>query len=156
MSYGFTPDTETLRPDTPIVNAPWFVDVNLREFSENWQIPLSFTDAYLINLLLPAMDDVNQTLQDWVNSQASAGYTNIAAVPAKSLNGISAKVTQYKRAIYSMAKSELIKNNISVSRKDEAESNARTSDNLSDHYAKMSSKAIAKVMDELTIGVELI
>lgn len=156
MSYGFTPDTETLRSDTAIVNDPWFVDVNLKEFSDNWHIPKKFGDDYLITLLLTAMDDINQTLSVWAESQTVLGYNDLTAVPAQVLGGISAKVTQYKRAVYAMAKSELTKNNISLSRKAEAANYARTSDDLSAHYATLASKAIARVMNKSAIGIELI
>ena len=155
-NMGFEPDTTTQRSETAIANDPWFVDVNLAEFASKWAIPKSFDDALLNDKLIFAMDEVNQALLDWLLQQDAAGFISLLEVPAQSIGGESIKVGQYKRAVYAKAKAELVKAQVDLSRKSDAENAAKTSGDLSGHYERMASKAIAKIQGLPAIGVHTI
>jgi hypothetical protein len=152
-NMGFKPDSSTQRSDAPIVNDPWFVAVNLLEFCKKWTIPSSFENELLTDKLIFACDEVNQALLDWECEQESAGYISLKDVPAKIIGVESVKVSQYKRAVYAKAKAELVKTQVDLSRKSEAENAAKTSGDLSSHYERMASKAIAKIQGLPAIGV---
>lgn len=156
MNMGFEPDSTTQRSETAIANDTWFVDVNLAEFSNKWAIPASFNDALLTDKLIFACDEVNQALFDWWVEQEAKGFTSLAEVPAKTIGVESVKVSQYKRAVYAKAKAELVLSQVDLSRKADAENAAKTSGDLSNHYKRMATKAIAKIQGLPAIGVHTI
>ena len=150
---GFEVNTKTQRTAQAIVNDPWFVDLSLLEFSEKWSIPAHFKNDLLEDKLIFACDEINQSLFDYVIEQQSNGFNRLADIAAKEIGGESVKVSQYKRAVYAKAKAELVRAQIGLALKADAESAAKTSEAQANHYESMSSKALAKIQDKPAIGV---
>lgn len=155
-NMGFEANTETQRSQNAIANDAWFVAVNLFEFCKLFGISKSFSDDILIEKLIYACDEVNQSLLDYALEQQANGFNNLADVPAPQIGGKHVKVTQYKRAVYAKAKAELIKDKIDMDRKPDAENSARQAANLSNNYERMASKAVAYIQNKPAIGVHVI
>ncbi len=150
---GFEVNNQTKRTSEAIVNDPWFVDLSLLEFSDKWSIPAHFKNDLLTDKLIFACDEINQSLLDYLIQKQSEGFNNLAGVTAQEINGESVKVSQYKRAVYAKAKAELVRAQIGLSMKADAQSAAKTSEAQANHYESMSSKALAKIQDKPAIGV---
>ena len=153
---GFEVDTQTQRTSQVIMNDPWFVDLSLLEFSDKWSIPAHFKNDLLEDKLIFACDEVNQSLLDFLIEKQAEGFSSLADVNAQEINGESVKVAQYKRAVYAKAKAELVRAQIGLALKADAQSAAKTSEAQANHYESMSSKALAKIQDKPAIGVYLI
>jgi hypothetical protein len=155
-NYGFEQDVDTNRVEQVIINDPWFVNLSLSEFVEQFGIPATLENNMLIEKLICSIDEVNQKLVRYVEQQKKNGYANLESVPATKINNINPKVMQYKRAVYSLAKSELIKSNISMVLKNDAANHAESSDALAAHYQKQSTNGLARIMGRGAIGVHSI
>jgi hypothetical protein len=155
-NMGFSPSTETQRSQDAIANDAWFVAVNLFEFCELFSISKSFSDDLLVEKLIYACDEVNQSLLDYALEQQANGFNNLADIPAPQIGGKHVKVAHYKRAVYAKAKAELIKDKIDMDRKPDAENSASQAANLSNNYERMASKAVAYIQNKPAIGVHLI
>lgn len=156
MNLGFEVDETTDREGITIDNQSWFVDLKLSEFCKTYSIPSSYENDLLVNRIVIAMDEVNASLLDYRLNQLALGYESLSDVPSDEINGTSDKVIQYKRAVFSRAKSELIRANLSLALSAEAESQAKTSGELASHYMTVSTKAIALVQGKPSKGVYLI
>jgi hypothetical protein len=126
------------------------------EFCNLYSISKTFNDDLLVEKLIYACDEVNQTLLDYSLVQQASGFNNLADVPAPQIGGKHIKIVHYKRAVYAKAKAELIKDKIHMDRKPDAENSASQAANLSNNYERIASKAIAYIQEMPAIGVHSI
>jgi hypothetical protein len=155
-NMGFETNAETQRSQDAIANDAWFVAVNLFEFCNLFSISKTFNNDLLIEKLIYACDEVNQSLKDYALEQQAKGFNSLEQVPAPQIGGKHVKVTHYKRAVYAKAKAELIKDKIHMDRKPDAENSAGQAVQLSENYERMASKAIAYIQGVPAIGVHII
>jgi hypothetical protein len=156
MNEGFTPQPNLQRNQDVITNDGWFCDVSMVEFTRQYSIPADMDNDVILHALLIAMARINSTLSAFKNKHKNAGVTKLELVSADILNGENSKVLQYKRAIYSQAKADLIKENVSMARKADAANHASESGELISHYEQHTSQAIANIQGLKAIGVTLI
>lgn len=154
--FGFEINSETQRNDSPIANDGFFTNLNLKEFTTMFAIPSTIENELLTAKLLLAMDDVNQKLGGFKSENVALGFNTLLDVPSDQLGGESAKVMQYKQAVYSAAKAALINTSVSLARKAEAENSAATAADLANDYKRMSTNAIARISGRGAIGVHSI
>ena len=96
-------------PATGIIeNDGWFPDVNLAEMRDAMRLDGTVTDARLVQAVVDAILQVNRELADWQGKQAAAGSAALVDVPAARINRESRLLAQYRRAVYSTAKADLI------------------------------------------------
>lgn len=90
-------------PDQPdagmVANDGWFPDVNLDTLKTEWRIDSTVSDARLRREVIDAIVEVNHQLADWQAQQRDAGYATLGDVPAGQVNGASAKLRHYLRAV---------------------------------------------------------
>ncbi len=91
-----------------IANTAFFPAISPSACRTTMAIGQDITPDRLRHALISAMQEANENLALWALEQTQAGYTTLADVPAGSIDGSSVKVSQYKRAVYSFAKAELI------------------------------------------------
>ena len=91
-----------------IENDGWFPDIALVDMREAMRLDGTVTDARLVLAVVDAILNVNRELAQWQGQHAQAGIAALADVPAARINRESRLLAQYRRAVYSAAKADLI------------------------------------------------
>ncbi|ECD9277484.1 head completion/stabilization protein [Salmonella enterica] len=85
-------------------------EILLRDLRLASRIPGRTTTSRLKFVTTEAVAHVTDQLDDWRGIQESAGYSTLADVPDRMLNGESVKVYRYRRAVYSAARALILEN----------------------------------------------
>ena len=105
------PATTTV-PPAPVAgiieNDGWFPDIALADMRDAMRLDGTVTDARLVQAVVDAILQVNRELADWQSQHAQAGIAALVDVPATRINRESRLLAQYRRAVYSTAKADLI------------------------------------------------
>ncbi|KGH10202.1 phage head protein [Comamonas thiooxydans] len=89
------------KTEEPVVtNDGWFPDMDPAKVRDACRLDGTVTTARLRPALVDAMLSVNDELQLFKASSIEAGHTKLADVPASMVDGKSAKVQQYMRAVH--------------------------------------------------------
>lgn len=91
-----------------IENDGWFPDIALVDMRDAMRLDGTVTDARLVIAVVDAILNVNRELAQWQGQHAQAGIAALAGVPATRINRESRLLAQYRRAVYSTAKADLI------------------------------------------------
>lgn len=91
-----------------IENDGWFPDIALVDMRDAMRLDGTVTDARLVQAVVDAILHVNRELADWQGKHATGGIAALADVPATHINRESRLLAQYRRAVYSTAKADLI------------------------------------------------
>ena len=91
-----------------VENDGWFPDILLTDVRDAMRLDGTVTDARLVQAVVDAILHVNRELADWQGKHAAAGITALVDVPATRINRESRLLAQYRRAVYSTAKADLI------------------------------------------------
>ncbi|MCA7941570.1 head completion/stabilization protein [Burkholderia cepacia] len=112
MSFVSTPPLPRApaeaEPAKPIKNDPFYPDVALEQARDTMRLDGTVTDTRLRHELLDAIASVNDELRDMRATWQAAGAARLADVPGDQLDGESALLHHYRRAIYCLAKASLI------------------------------------------------
>lgn len=95
-----------------IANTAFFPEISPSSCRATMDIDQRITPQRLRQALIGSMQDANHSLSQWALEQSGAGHTTLATVPADNIDGTSVKVSQYRRAVFSFAKAELIEHMI--------------------------------------------
>ena len=153
MSIGFLPTVTSTRPTQAVTNDGFFPDLSLEFFASNFGVPTDISNDQLKNVLLIAMGQVNQGLADFKAEKQSAGVTRLVDISNEEIGGTNLKQLHYMQAVYSKAKAHLVREQIALDRKPNAESQAKTSGELVTYYETQASAGIANVLSRRLIGV---
>ena len=91
-----------------VENDGWFPDIALSDMRDAMRLDGTVTDARLVQAVVDAILQVNRELGAWQALQTDAGIAALADVPATRINRESRLLAQYRRAVYSTAKADLI------------------------------------------------
>lgn len=94
--------------DITLTNNGFWPDLNLGEFQRSRSIPSDIDSDTLAEALLASVAEVNLDLQSLASGFAAQGYPQAAAVPGVSMNGQTALISQYKKAVFARAKADLL------------------------------------------------
>ena len=95
-------------PAGVIENDGWFPEIFLSDMRDAMRLDGTVTDARLVIAVVDAILSVNRELAQWQGQHAQAGIAALADVPATRINRESRLLAQYRRAVYSTAKADLI------------------------------------------------
>lgn len=104
--------------DATLTNDGFWPDLSLKEFQEQRSIPPDIDAGTVGQALLTASGEVNGKLQSVRDGNISSGYATAADVPGVSLDGINLLCGQYKKAVYALAKADLMGEFASIGRRD--------------------------------------
>ncbi|EHG6296342.1 head completion/stabilization protein [Salmonella enterica subsp. enterica serovar Oranienburg] len=96
--------------DEKVTAGAFWPEILLRDLRLDSRIPGRTTTSRLKFVTTEAVAHITDQLDDWRDIQESAGYSTLADVPARMLNGESVKVYRYRRAVYSAARALLLEN----------------------------------------------
>ena len=65
------------------------------------------TQERLRPAVLDAIASVNEDLRAWRIAQHAAGHADLASVPTMRIDGVSANVLRYRRAVYNLTRADL-------------------------------------------------
>ncbi len=90
--------------NTVVTAGDFWPEISLKELRLAARIAGGVTTSRLMHVATEAVAHVTDQLQEWQAEQHAAGYALLQDVPAGQLNGSSAKVYRYRRAVYSVAR----------------------------------------------------
>lgn len=91
-----------------ITNAPFFPDVSVELFRDAMRVDGTVTNERCKHAIEAAVFDANGDLSDWVKQQAGNGITEISDTPALPWQPENYHQKLYLRAVYCLAKADLI------------------------------------------------
>lgn len=91
----------------PIINTPFFPNIDPDEAQEAMKLDGTVTPNRLRNALITAIGEANNLLEIWAATHIESGHATLADVPAQQIDGASLKVHQYKIAVFSLAAASL-------------------------------------------------
>lgn len=96
-------------PAPQIVEADgWFPAIDLAAMRDQARFDTTITDARLREAVRAAMHTVMNDLLDWQGDRMFEGHGRLENVPARMIDGESALVGAWRRAIYSYARAEVV------------------------------------------------
>lgn len=110
VSSADTDVTDVDDGDEKVTAGAFWPEILLRDLRLDSRIPGRTTTSRLKFVTTEAVAHITDQLDDWRDIQESAGYSTLADVPARMLNGESVKVYRYRRAVYSAARALLLEN----------------------------------------------
>ncbi|EOG3858927.1 head completion/stabilization protein [Salmonella enterica] len=131
-------------------------EILLRDLRLASRIPGRTTTSRLKFVTTEAVVHVTDQLDDWRGIQESAGYSTLADVPARMLNGESVKVYRYRRAVYSAARALLLENARDVDTTEKGDRKADALEVQTDDLWRDVRWAIADIRGTQRLFVELV
>lgn len=107
---GFIPGGLPPSPSAPgahINSDPFWPSIDLDKMRETLRIDSSVTPARLETAVIAAVISVNRDLAEWCDAKQANGYTTLADVPSKQIQGQSQLVYLYQRAVECAAGAEV-------------------------------------------------
>lgn len=153
-SPGFS--SENIPENKVFSSETFFPDIETNPFYKQYRLPGELPEEMIDDCLVRAIAEVNTRLQAWKEARILENYASLAVVPATFVNGKSTNLKQYPRAVYCLAKAEILKETVTVDRKEIAENAAKTSEETEDKYREFAGKAIRYIMGKRSVGVHVI
>ncbi|MCY1403514.1 Phage head completion protein (GPL) [compost metagenome] len=94
-------------PGGTINSDEFWPGIDLDELRDSMRVGPDITAARLETAVVAALLNVNRQLGEWQGQQQDLGYPTLSAVPAKQVNGKSALVQHYLRAVRCAVAAEL-------------------------------------------------
>ena len=108
MSTGFIATAPTAPDEGVIANSPFWPAISLPDLRDTVRLDGTVTTARLTHAVIDAITSVNRDLADWRRAREAEGVATLAAVPGEVINGESAYLHSYRRAVYAMTRANLL------------------------------------------------
>ena len=108
MSTGFIATAPTAPAEGEIASSPFWPAISLPDLRETVRLDGTVTTARLKHAVIDAITSVNRDLADWRRAREAEGVATLAAVPGEVINGESAYLHSYRRAVYAMTRANLL------------------------------------------------
>ena len=108
MSTGFIANAPTSPAEGEIDSSPFWPAISLPDLRDTVRLDGTITTARLKHAVIDAITSVNRDLADWRRAREAEGVTTLAAVPGEVINGESAYLHSYRRAVYAMSRANLL------------------------------------------------
>ncbi|MDX7846023.1 head completion/stabilization protein [Aeromonas caviae] len=108
MSTGFIANAPTSPAEGEIDSSPFWPAISLPDLRDTVRLDGTVTTARLKHAVIDAITSVNRDLADWRRAREAEGVTTLAAVPGEVINGESAYLHSYRRAVYAMTRANLL------------------------------------------------
>ncbi|BCR27481.1 phage head completion/stabilization protein [Aeromonas caviae] len=108
MSTGFIANATTSPAEGEIDSTPFWPAISLPDLRDTVRLDGTVTTARLKHAVIDAITSVNRDLADWRRAREAEGVATLAAVPGEVINGESAYLHSYRRAVYAMTRANLL------------------------------------------------
>ncbi|KRC85451.1 hypothetical protein ASE30_00275 [Achromobacter sp. Root83] len=149
------PATRTVPPQA-VANDGFFPDIQLDPARQALRLDGTVTDERLRFALVGALLEAGNSLAAWKAAQLTRGYARLADVPAAQLDGVTRLQHAYVRAVYSLAKADLIERMTDYDTTAAGQKRADSLSEASDDHRRNARFAIADVIGASRAVVELI
>ncbi|EPR43131.1 head completion protein [Desulfovibrio sp. X2] len=151
MSFNALPDTAST---ATITGDGWYPDLAVAEFQSVYRLPAEFAEALVIDHLTLAMMWAARQLASWRAEREAEGMAALADIPYAGLSG--GAVLVWKRAVYCHAKALLLGQFATMDRREAARNEAKEAPETADRYLAWAHDAIADLLGNGRIAVELV
>lgn len=153
---GFVVTNGDATQEAVIKNNGFFPDIEPANFRAATRQDKTVTPERVREALIQAIAAVNRELDAWQISWELEGKATLAAVPAKQVNEQSVLIHHYLRAVYSLAKAELIERYNDFDATNTGQQRAQELTGEEDTYRRDARWAIADLQGKARTVVELI
>lgn len=108
MSTGFIATAPTAPDEGQVTSDPFWPAISLADLRDTVRLDGTVTTARLKHAVIDAITSVNRDLADWRRAREAEGVATLAAVPCEVINGESAYLHSYRRAVYAMTRANLL------------------------------------------------
>ena len=108
MSTGFIANATTSPAEGEIDSSPFWPAISLPDLRDTVRLDGTVTTARLKHAVIDAITSVNRDLADWRRAREAEGVATLAAAPGEVINGESAYLHSYRRAVYAMTRANLL------------------------------------------------
>ncbi|SFO51730.1 Phage head completion protein (GPL) [Variovorax sp. OK605] len=108
MNFLGNPPSPTAAEEPTLVNDGWFPDIELAKLRATARLDGTVTPDRLRYSAVQAVLSVNAELTLYKAAQLALGRVKLEDVPAPQIDGKSAQVAHYLRAVYSAAQADLV------------------------------------------------
>lgn len=155
MSFVATsPPRPELEP--AIENDGWWPDIDPAQIRATQRLDGTINAARLRAALIEAIAATNALLAPWSDTQRAAGHASLADVPAPTIDGASAHLHRYRRAIGCTAAASLIERHRSYDATNDGHQYADKLESPIDDLRRDASWAIADIVGRPRSTIELI
>lgn len=139
-----------------VTNSPFWPDIELDTLRKTMRLDGTVTNERLEHAVINAALQVNSDLKLWKMTSKSLGHESLVQVPAEHINGQSIYLQLYLRAVYCLAKANLIER---YSDFDSTAKGLKAGEELTDSITDLRRDArfaIRDILGESHVTVELI
>lgn len=108
MSTGFIATAPTAPDEGQVTSDPFWPAISLADLRDTVRLDGTVTTVRLKHAVIDAITSVNRDLADWRRAREAEGVATLAAVPGEVINGESAYLHSYRRAVYAMTRANLL------------------------------------------------
>lgn len=108
MNFIANPPAPAATDETPLANDGWFPEIDLAKLRATARLDGTVTPARLRYSAVQAVLSINRELGVYKEAQRALGHETLEAVPAPKIDGVSAQLAHYLRAVYSTVQADLI------------------------------------------------
>lgn len=108
MSTGFIATAPTAPDEGQVTSDPFWPAISLPDLRDTVRLDGTVTTVRLKHAVIDAITSVNRDLADWRRAREAEGVATLAAVPGEVINGESAYLHSYRRAVYAMTRANLL------------------------------------------------
>ncbi|RDE04697.1 head completion/stabilization protein [Sphingomonas aracearum] len=144
------------RAEATIANGDWYPDIDPVRFRAEQRVLDAVTPERARQALVAGIISVNRDLQGWAAGWRSSGRAALADVPADEIDGESVLLQLYRRAVFTVAKAELVERYRDM---DITGAGQRNADALDPSVGELRRDSLHAIRDMLGVGrttVELI
>lgn len=156
MSFVASSNPTQQTHSTTIANAAFFPNLTLEEFRTAMKVDAIATTERAAHALRAAVIEVNNRLSKWLTDQVNLGYSKIDEVPRKPEEIEGQKTFLYLRAVWSLAKANLIERYRDYDTTKSGQDKADALSESADDYRRDSAWAINDLIGAPRSTVELI
>lgn len=156
MSFVASNGPSTQATNITITNASFFPNLVLEEFRTAMKVDAVATPERALHALRAAVIEVNNRLSRWLTEQINQGFNSITEIPAKPSEIEDQNKFLYLRAVWSLAKANLIERYRDYDTTKAGQEKAEALNESADDYRRDAAWAINDLVGASRSTVELI
>jgi hypothetical protein len=153
MSFSGKPTTFV---EQAIENDGFWPDLSVAEFQKGYRLPAEYLVDMLVTDLTTAMIEVNRDLSKRKGQWQNVGVTTVESADPMVLPERTFHAATYKRAVYCRAKSSLLTQFATVTRRDSAENTGKELPERGETFLEFSQQAVRSLQGRSRITAVLL
>lgn len=156
QTQGFIPTNPIPPNEGKIISGEFWPVIELGDFRSTMRTDGTITTDRLRHGVIDAVASVNSDLSLWSQRQIAAGFLTLAQVPSEKINNESVLVHRYRRAVYALARGNLVERYLDTSATADAMKEVGTKEGSIEDLYRDARFAIRDILGTGHLTVELI